>query len=299
VTTLIGEGDIPAGQYHAVRITIDPTLSSVTATDGSQVPVAWGQNAAFTIYAGVENPLPVSGAGARVVIDFDVGRSFRVAGSGLLFIPWLRAVNESATGSIRGVMKGGDPVAPLQDAMVSAYRSGMLVGTARTGSDGKYTVSFLPSGTYRLLVEAPVTLPALSGPCGQVENVSVTAGQASTMDYTLPASISTSCNTTGTNPDSTGGPQTGGPVAAVTVTISPSTTTVALNDSLGFSAQLKDAAGVTLYDRKIDWSSSNPDVLPLTWSYGSFAIARPRGTGTATITATSEGKSGSVIITVH
>src|SRR5690349_15126726 len=146
VTTLIGEGDIPAGQYRAVRMTIDPTLSSVIASDGSPVAVAWGLNAPFTIYAGVENPLPVSGEGGRVVIDFDVGRSFRVAGSGLLFIPWLRAVNEDATGSVGGVIKGGDPAIALKDAMVSAYRNGLLVGTARTGSDGKYKVSFLPAG---------------------------------------------------------------------------------------------------------------------------------------------------------
>src|SRR6185503_8862958 len=109
VTTLIGESDIPAGQYRAIRMTIDPTLSSVTASDGSQISVAWGQNAPFTIYAGVEDPLPVSGDGGRVVIDFDVGRSFRVAGNGLLFIPWLRAVNENATGSIRGVVRTGEP----------------------------------------------------------------------------------------------------------------------------------------------------------------------------------------------
>ena len=297
VTTLIGESDIPAGQYRAIRMTIDPTLSSVTASDGSQISVAWGQNGPFTIYAGVEDPLPVSGDGGRVVIDFDVGRSFRVAGNGLLFIPWLRAVNENATGSIRGVVRTGEPAAALRDAMVSAYRNGVLVGTARTGPDGKYSVSFLPAGTFRLMVEAPVTPPAVSGPCGKVENVGVTVGQATTADYVLPP-VSTSCES-GANPDSTGGPQTGGPVASVTVTISPPRTTVALNDSLGFSAQLKDAAGVTLYDRKIEWSSSNTDVLPLAWSYGSFAIARPKATGTATVTATSEGKSGSVTITVQ
>jgi len=82
------------------------------------------------------------------------------------------------------------------------------------------------------------------------------------------------------------------PVAAVTV--SPSSGTVNVGSTLQLTAVTKDSAGNVLTGRSVTWSSSAPSV----------ATVSPAGlvtgvtAGSATITATSEGKSGSAAITV-
>ena len=40
-TVLLGEGDLPAGQYRAVRMTIDTDSSSITLANGSAAKVRW------------------------------------------------------------------------------------------------------------------------------------------------------------------------------------------------------------------------------------------------------------------
>src|SRR5206468_9914090 len=104
-TAILGEGQIPAGEYHAVRMTIDTSLSSIRSPAG-QIPVNWnnysGSNE-MPLYASVDYPVNVSSEGAEIVIDFDLGRSFRWAyyGAGeFTLFPWLRALSSAATGTI-------------------------------------------------------------------------------------------------------------------------------------------------------------------------------------------------------
>jgi uncharacterized protein YjdB len=82
-------------------------------------------------------------------------------------------------------------------------------------------------------------------------------------------------------------------VAAVLV--SPATVTLAPQESTQLNAEVRDALGNTLAGRNITWSSSDESVAFVT-SSGSVLAFR---TGTATITATSEGVSGSARITVR
>ncbi|MBI4500294.1 MAG: Ig-like domain-containing protein [Gemmatimonadetes bacterium] len=96
-------------------------------------------------------------------------------------------------------------------------------------------------------------------------------------------------------------PQTGGAVASVTIVVAPMPggRKIVKGDSLGFSAILKDANGVTLNGRSITWTAANPEIVRLDWSSGSYAIGRAVAAGTAVITATSEGKSGSATVEVQ
>jgi alpha-tubulin suppressor-like RCC1 family protein len=82
------------------------------------------------------------------------------------------------------------------------------------------------------------------------------------------------------------------PVATVIVT--PSTSTLAPGGTLQLQAVTKDAAGTTLTDREIAWSSSAVAVATVSDNGLVTGVA----TGNATITATSEGKTGSAVITV-
>ena len=83
------------------------------------------------------------------------------------------------------------------------------------------------------------------------------------------------------------------PVARVEVT--PATNAVVVGQTTQLTAHLEDAAGGLLTDRVITWSTSNASVATVTSEGLVTAIAA----GAATITATSEGRSGSASITVN
>lgn len=82
------------------------------------------------------------------------------------------------------------------------------------------------------------------------------------------------------------------PVASVTV--APDTATIQAGASTQLTATTKDANGNTLTGRTVTWSSSNPGAAVVDQN-GKVTGVAP---GTATITATSEGKSGTAQITV-
>jgi uncharacterized protein YjdB len=82
------------------------------------------------------------------------------------------------------------------------------------------------------------------------------------------------------------------PVATVTVTLASST--VAVGRTTTARAALADASGKTLTDRTVSWASSNVAVATVNNDGLVTAVA----TGDATITATSEGKTGSASVSV-
>lgn len=82
------------------------------------------------------------------------------------------------------------------------------------------------------------------------------------------------------------------PVASVTV--QPSAVTLTAGDSYQMTAVLRNAVGDTLTGRTVTWSSKLPSVATVTPGGLVTAVA----TGISTITAESEGKSGSATVTV-
>ncbi|PYP65695.1 MAG: Ig domain-containing protein, partial [Gemmatimonadetes bacterium] len=83
-----------------------------------------------------------------------------------------------------------------------------------------------------------------------------------------------------------------GPVASVTVT--PASATIGTNGTVQLTATLKDANGTTLTGRTVTWTSSNTGAATVSGSGLVTGVA----VGSATITATSEGKSGTSAISV-
>lgn len=88
-----------------------------------------------------------------------------------------------------------------------------------------------------------------------------------------------------------------GPVASVSLAIFPSS--VSVGDSAGGHATVFDADGVQLVGRSITWTISDASVAAIEWQGGANVILRAMRAGTATLTATSEGKAGSAVLTVH
>lgn len=305
-TTLLGEVDLPVGDYKLIRVTIDTRLSSMSGVDGAPIHVNWGPLDEITLYAFVEDPLPVSPSGARIVLDFDVGRSFQQFNGTFVFSPWIRAVNEAATGAIGGVVTFGAPAMPLADAVVSAFRGGpegqggWLAATARTDAQGRYTLAYLSRDAYWLVIEPPLDMEGHRGPCVRSDSIIVVQGQRQILDAELP-SLGSLCDTP-TGPDTTGTDTTthnpGGPVHSVGVTVSPAHP--AIGDSSYAIATLLDEDGVALFGRAVEWTITGADttVLEIRGVFGQYLQFRPTKPGTVTVTATSEGKSGSVVVAI-
>lgn len=83
------------------------------------------------------------------------------------------------------------------------------------------------------------------------------------------------------------------PVASVVVT--PSSGTLTVGGTLALAAATLDASGAVLTGRGVTWSSSATSVA----SVSSSGVVTALAPGSATITATSDGKSGSASITVQ
>jgi uncharacterized protein YjdB len=92
-------------------------------------------------------------------------------------------------------------------------------------------------------------------------------------------------------------------VAAVTVAsapvtsvaVSPSSATLVVGQTLELEAQPRDAGGHALIGRAVTWSSNQPNIVTVA-SSGIVAAVSP---GTATVTASTEGRSGTATITVN
>ena len=192
-TAFLGEGPLNAGRYTAIRMTIDVDASSITYSDGSPAVIVWPSpgHGELVLYAWVEQPLAVSGTGAEIVIDFDVGRSFQYRLFGnrdFVFETRLRAVNVAATGAIEGSVTRGDGAAPqpVQNANVTVYDgesfSPVVVATGRTDAQGHYKIAFLRAGSYLVTFEQP-DIPALA-PI-MVPIVSVSAGAVTPLSAVL------------------------------------------------------------------------------------------------------------------
>jgi len=389
---LVGEGDIPADQYSAVRLVIDTDSSRVVLDDGSDAGVDWQGSGERALHALVEQPLAlwVEGTELNVIIDFDVGRSFLpvfppAGGLGFLFIPWIRAVNEAGTGVLTGTVRGADApsevLETVPDASVTVYRymegwygpiPGYVAATGRTDAQGRYEIHYLSDGDYLLDVRPPADFDA---GVALTSLVRVTMGQTTTLDVTLPQAgaggqviylagpSSVAMGDSGTfyaavfgtagdsipNPDvqwasrnpsvagievlaansarlvpqslgatwvvagladvadsilvsvvasdSGGGGNEGGPVD--TVELTPSSQTVAVGDSAGFWATLRNAQGAQLSGRTVTWTATDTTVARFEFIYGQAVILRALKPGTITVTATSEGKSGSGTVTIN
>ena len=181
-TALLGEADVPAGQYRAVRVIVDPERSSMTDRQGGHPAIDWqAKGDAPSLFSLVEEPMAIDENGEDIVIDFDVGRSFLPDSStgGFLFIPFLRAITRAGSGGIRGTLVNAETGGRIPLAAVSVHYAsdstsaiGPLVATSRTDQEGAFRASFLRPGRYAVLAE-----DLARGRSAPVRRVEVKAGE--------------------------------------------------------------------------------------------------------------------------
>ena len=108
----------------------------------------------------------------------------------------------------------------------------------------------------------------------------------------LVAVLLSACSGDSTGPTPLPAPVATAPVASVSVT-SPQTT-LTVGGATQVMATLKAADGTPLTDRAVAWNSSNTAGAIVS----STGLVTATGPGTTTITATSEGVSGGIILTI-
>ena len=86
------------------------------------------------------------------------------------------------------------------------------------------------------------------------------------------------------------------PAPVASVAVSPSSATLVVGQTVDLEAQPLDASGQPLSGRTVTWSSNRPEVATVVASTGVVAAV---SAGTATITASSEGRSGTATIVVE
>lgn len=93
-----------------------------------------------------------------------------------------------------------------------------------------------------------------------------------------------------------GGKDSAAPLVTVaSVTVNPATATIQVGQTVQLAATTKDAAGKVLTGRAVTWASSNTTVATV----DATGLVSGAGQGSATITATSEGQSGTATVTVN
>jgi uncharacterized protein YjdB len=84
-----------------------------------------------------------------------------------------------------------------------------------------------------------------------------------------------------------------------TVIVSPALDTVAVGDSASFLATLRDSLGNIVIGPALFWNVSDSTVAQIEGAFGTSVLVRALRSGSATITATSQGKSGSGALIVQ
>jgi len=287
-TAFVGAGELPAGQYHAIRMTIDTSLSSIVWNNGSTAPVNWQNYSGSNeepLYALVEYPVTVPTDGADIVIDFDIGRSFLYNFLGtneFILAPQLRAINAAATGAIAGIVTSDytGQTRPIANANVTVCVSAAcdppnasILATGRSDAAGHYRVAFLRAGTYTVRFEQPdyPFLDAVITP-----NVTVTVGDTTLLSASLP--------------------QAGGGGAYIHITGPAS---VGVGGVIWLFAAVGDSNGNPVPNPKVTWTSSDPTVADFVL-FTDSAVARVHGVapGVATIYGTSAGLTDSHTVQV-
>src|SRR6266513_2640794 len=199
-----------------------------------------------------------------------------------------RAAGTSPAGSYRFGDVNLDGLVNLFDVLVLVRASGgtpltaqaFLLGNVRPVNGGA-TATGTPPCDPATTCRPGVTPADAQSPSGRIAATHAGAVASSVIGLSVPVVGELAPN----------GPVT--PAAVASVTVSPATASIWVGQTDQLTATPKDSAGGTLTGRTVTWTSSNTSVATVS-SSGLVTSGVP---GTATITATSEGKAGSAVVT--
>ncbi|MHC5111514.1 MAG: DUF4382 domain-containing protein [Planctomycetota bacterium] len=183
-TDLLADAMVPAGTYTQVRVYVEEgSVQVVDIEDPFVMKVPSGAQSGIKLNFTFEvNDSETT----ELLLDVDLSRAFKVIPGGRINTPEeirefkfqpslaMRLINLLDAGSIAGTLTSGDanPV-PVAGAMVTAYDDeDKEVTSTSSEDDGSFVLSGLPTGSYRVVVDANGFLPL------ELTDVAVTAGES-------------------------------------------------------------------------------------------------------------------------
>ena len=263
------------GQSGTSAITVIAPVASVTVSPAAAALLV-GQTAQLTATPKDANGSPLSGravawaSSAPAVATISAnGLVTGVAAGTATLTATCEGQNGTATVTVT--------IVPVASVTVSPAASSLLVGqTAQLAVTTKDSAGNVLSGRTLTWATSSATVATVS----TTGLVTAKAAGSATITATSEGKSGTATVTV-----------TVAPVASVAV--SPSSSSLQLGGTVQLSATLKDAAGNVLTGRVVTWASSAPAV-----TVSASGLVTGVAAGSATITATSESKSGSAAITV-
>ncbi len=279
--------------HKAYTGTIAGTVTS--SYTGAVAPI---KNANITVYSGDLRAVAYVVATGRT----DAAGNYKVAfvGSGTYVVrieqPDLPQLDPVTIANVEVVSGATTPVsASLPPAGSSGGAYLRISGPTSVGVGGSITLLASvgdPTGD-------PLPFPSVTWTSSDVAIAAVTGvGDTAAVVGRAPGSATITASSGGLSDQVT--IQVVGSAAAVaSVTVVPGSATLAVGgDSAGFHAELRDGSGNLLSGRPVTWFTPDSSVIRL-YGYGLSALVLPRAVGTATVRATSEGKTGTALVTVH
>src|SRR5438445_460839 len=186
----------------------------------------------------------------------------------------ITATSEGQSGTAAGTVS----TVPVASVVVSPATANVLVGTTtQLTATPKDAAGSVLTGRAVAWTSSSVAVATVSA-TGLVTGVAV---GAATITATSEGQSGTAAVTVSTVP-------------VASVVVSPAAANVSVGGTTPLSATPKDAAGSVLTGRAVTWTSSNPAIATVS----ATGLVTGVAAGSATITATSEGKTGSAAVTV-
>jgi hypothetical protein len=180
-TNLLADLNVPAGWYNQMRLIV--TEGNVVLTTGEvfQLTVPSGAQSGIKLHFDFH----VADQGeTSLLLDVDLSRAFRPIPAGNGNVPIrnfhfrpsmaMRLINLIDAASISGSVSNAADDSALGNVSVEAFLNGDRVTSTSTESDGSYTLSGLPAGTYTVVFSAD------GFTTDEVANIAATAGDAIT-----------------------------------------------------------------------------------------------------------------------
>ena len=267
----------PSGVFDTASVTIgQPRVASVSVSpDSADVPVG----GVSQLTATTRDPLGNILTGRVVTWSSDAPAVASVSATGLVSGVAAGAATITATSEGQSAPAAISVVmVPVASVVVSPPTATLRVGTSAlfiaTTEDGSgnvlsgRTITWSSSAPSVASVSSDGLVSALAS--GSATITATSEGQSGTASVTVSV------------------------VPVATVSVTPPSSSLRVGGSVQLSATMKDSAGAVLPGRVVTWASSAPAVATVSTSGMVSAV----GAGSATITATSEGKSGTSAIAV-
>lgn len=149
------ETEIPVGEYSLIRLYVDNASISVKDHETYAVKVPSGAQTGIKIF--IEPSLKVAGGlTSEVLLDFNVEKSFVLKGDmntpagikGFNFKPVIRAVNNTISGMVEGIVMDPDSVVIAEASVWIAQDT--TITSAFSSDEGFFALPGIPAGSYSL-----------------------------------------------------------------------------------------------------------------------------------------------------